>query len=292
MDKKRWIQEVFAFLELFLGTAMNAAAFGLIIVPQGFAAGGITGFSRLLCRLVPLPLSVVVLLLNMLLLAVGLIFVSKAFVAKTAAVSFLFPAMLEVFSRLSVGDLLGDYMMSALAAGALLGIGTGLVLRSGASCGGFDVIGVIFNKRFGFPVANVMNVCDTSVIVLQALGQPLLKTMYGILVIAIVTVFVSRVVTLGTGESQVLIFSKQHDAIRQALLRDLDVGVTSLRAESGYERANMMVIVTVMPYQKVAEMKRIIMRIDPTAFVVVDQIHSVLGKGYTTEKHHRLYTNR
>ena len=282
--RKKCLRQVFSFLEMFLGTALNAAAFGLIIVPQGFAAGGITGLSRVIARLVPLPLSAVVFVLNMILLLVGLFFVGREFAAKTVAVSFLFPAMLEVFSRYSLGDLLSDPMASALMAGAALGIGTGLVLNSGASCGGFDAVGVVLNKKFRIPVAYVMNTFDTTVIVLQAIGQPILKTVYGIIVIAIVTFFVSRVVTMGKGETQVLIFTEHHDAIRKVLLRDLDVGLTSLEAESGYARRAMKVIITVMPYQKVADMKRMIMEIDPTAFVVVDQINSVLGQGYTTDR--------
>lgn len=285
MDKSKHILRVISsFLEMGLGTAMNAAAFGLIIIPQGFAAGGITGLSRLISGLLGVNLSATVFVLNMVLLFLGLCFIGRAFAAKTVVVSFLFPLLLEVFSRFTLGNLLEDHLVSALIAGGLLGVGTGLVLRSGASCGGFDTVGVIINKTLNFPVAHVMNTCDATVIILQALGQPILQTVYGIIVIGIVTLLVNRVLTLGTGESQVLIFSEHHDAIRERLLTELDVGLTSLSAESGYRRSPMKVIITIMPHEKVAEMKRLIMDIDPTAFVVVDQIHSVLGQGYTMER--------
>lgn len=282
---KMWLHRALRFIQLLVGTALTAAAFGMIIIPQGFAAGGVTGLARILSGVIPVPLSAVVFALNMILLGLGLVFVGKTFVAKTVAVSVIFPAMLEVFSRFPLESLTADPLVSTVIAGAMLGTGTGMVLRSGASCGGFDILGVVLNRKLKIPVGTVMNVCDTTIIVLQALGQPLLQTVYGILVISISAMLVTKVMTLGTGESQVLVFSEQYDAIRQAFLRDLDVGMTCLNAEAGFRQTPIKVIVSVMPYEKLAQMRRIIMDIDPTAFVVVDQVSSVLGKGYTLDKH-------
>lgn len=272
-------------LQMLAGTVLMAASFGMLIIPLGFAAGGVTGFSRIVGSVLPLPLPVLVFIFNMLLLVSGLIFVGWVFAAKTVTVSVLFPVLLDVFSAYPLHTLESDPFLAAVLAGVMLGIGAGLVLRSGASSGGFDILAVILNNKFKIPVAAVMNICDCAVILMQAMGQPLTLTLYGILVITVSSACVSRVVTLGAGESQVLIFSEHHDEIRTALLHTLDVGMTSLEAESGFEQKRMKVIVSVIPYRKFAEMKQIITEIDPTAFVVVDQIHSVLGKGYTLDKH-------
>ena len=179
-------------------------------------------------------------------------------------------------------------MLCTIVAGVMLGIGSGLTLRSGASSGGSDIIGVILNKKFKIPVSVVMNVCDASVIILQALGQPLVQTIYGIMVITISAAIVGRVLTFGTGESQIVIFSEYHDEIRDALLNELDAGLTSLVAESGYRQKQMKVIVSVVPYQKVMSVKQMILGIDPAAFVVVDEIRSVLGRGYTIDRRSEL----
>lgn len=272
-------------LQMLAGTVLMAASFGMIIIPLGFAAGGVTGLARVICTILPFSLSVLVFIFNILLLVLGLVFVGWAFVAKTVTISVLFPFLLELFSRYPLQSLGNDPVISAILAGAMLGIGAGLVLRSGASSGGFDILAVILNDKFRVPVAAVMNVCDCAVILLQAIGQPLTLTLYGILVICISSACVSRVVTFGAGESQVLIFSEHHEEIRTVLLNELDVGMTSLEAESGFEQRKMKVIVSVIPYRKFAAMKQLITGIDPTAFVVVDQIHSVLGKGYTVDRH-------
>lgn len=280
------LREFISLLEMVFGTVLNAAAFGMIILPQGFAAGGVTGFSRVLSWVLPIPLSAIVMILNLVLLAAAWAFVGRQFMAKTVVVSLLFPPLLEIFSRFLLTGLADDPMVSALTAGLMLGAGTGLVLRSGASCGGFDIVAVIMNKKYHLPVARVMNACDTMVILLQAVQQPLRKTVYGVLIIALVTYCVNRFMTLGTGQTQVLVFSKYHQEIRKILLEKLDVGVTLLKAESGYLREDTMVLISVMPDRKAAEMKRLIMEIDPEAFVVVDQIHSVLGQGYTVDRNY------
>ena len=282
---EKYLRSLRAAVEMLIGTALTAAAFGLIIVPQGFAAGGVTGFSKILARLIPLPLSAVVFLVNMALLVLGLVFAGRKFVAKTVAISILFPAMLEVFSHYSLNSIAGDPMLCAVVAGVMLGVGSGLILHSGASSGGFDILAVILNKKFKTPVATFMNVCDAAVIVLQSLGQPLIQTIYGVIVITISAAIVGRIVTMGTGESQVMVFSEHHAEIREALLHELDVGMTSLNAETGYQQKEMKVIVSVVPYQKVVPMKRVIMGVDPTAFVVIGEIRSVLGRGYTINRY-------
>lgn len=171
------------------GTALTAAAFGLFIVPQGFAAGGITGLARILSNVLPIPLSVLVYLLNIPIFAIGWACIGREFVIKTLTVSLLFPAFLEGFSRIPIPSLgLGG---DALLAGLLLGTGSVLVLRSNASSGGFDTLAVALNRKRGVPVARVVRICDCTVILLQAMGQPLRNTVYGIVVILINTAVIN-----------------------------------------------------------------------------------------------------
>lgn len=288
MKKKNPIVEnAFSVLELLIGTALTAVAFGMVIIPQGFSAAGVTGISRVLSDIIPVPISFIVFIINMILLIIAWVFVGKKFALKTVAVSVLFPTMLDIFLRFPIEELYDEPMLSAFFSAVLLGAGSGLVLRSGASNGGFDVIAVIINRKYRIPISTIMNIFDAVVILAQAFGHEIVNTLYGILVITISAGFIGKVVSLGTGESQITIFSKYHDEIRDALLKDMDVGVTSLIAESGFTKTDMKVIVSVVPYEKVVPVKKIITSIDPTAFVVVDDIRSVLGRGYTLDKNFR-----
>ncbi|MFQ7310282.1 membrane protein [Drancourtella sp. An210] len=274
-----------SYIWIILGGAMTAAAFGLFVLPQEFVAGGVTGLSVILNSVIRLPLSWIVLSINILLFAVGWIFAGKEFIFKTLIMTFLFPVLLEFFSQIHLfQELAKDPFLSSLIAGCLLGIGSGMILRANGSSGGFDILGVVLNKKFGVPISVVMYVCDCTVILFQAVSKPILQTVYGIVVILCCSIMINKVITFGKSEVQLLIFSPQYEKIRTELLQTYDTGVTFLNAETGYMHKNTKVVLTVLPYRKISEVKKMIYSIDPTAFTVIDNIQYVGGRGYTIER--------
>lgn len=170
---------------LLLGTALSSAAFGMLILPLGFAAGGVTGFSKSIAALLGLKLSAVVLGVNAFLLVSGFVFLGREFAAKTVSVSLLFPLMLEFFSRFPLTLLKASPAAAVLSASLMFGLGTGLILKSGASSGGFDTLAVIVNRRFHIPVTLQLNLIDGLIILTQAIGKPIENTLCGIAVISI-----------------------------------------------------------------------------------------------------------
>lgn len=280
MGKKLW-----SYLLIVVGVALTALAFGMIILPQSFAAGGVTGAAVVLSELIPLPLSALVLTLNAALFILGLLLVGREFVMKTALASLAFPVLLEFFQEHQLlSQLSADPLLSSLLAGAILGLGASLVLLGNGSCGGFDTLGVVLNKRFGISVSLVMYVTDTMVILIQAADRPLLNTAYGILVILVCSAVISMVLTRGRSEGQMMIFSQHYEAIRQELLGQCDVGMTFLDGETGYLREPIKVIITVIPHDKIEVIKKTVYRIDPTAFVLMDTVRFVGGRGYTINR--------
>lgn len=280
MGKKLW-----SYLLIVVGVALTALAFGMIILPQSFAAGGVTGAAVVLSELIPLPLSALVLTLNAALFILGLLLVGREFVMKTALASLAFPVLLEFFQEHQLlSQLSADPLLSSLLAGAILGLGASLVLLGNGSCGGFDTLGVVLNKRFGISVSLVMYVTDTTVILIQAADRPLLNTAYGILVILVCSAVISMVLTRGRSEGQMMIFSQHYEAIRQELLGQCDVGMTFLDGETGYLRKPIKVIITVIPHDKIEVIKKTVYRIDPTAFVLMDTVRFVGGRGYTINR--------
>ena len=199
-------------LEMILGTALTAMAFGLFILPQNFAAAGVTGFASILSDYLPISLSQTVLAINMLFLVLGLVFVGKAFTVKTVASSVLFPLFLQAFSGSEV-QLPQNPLVSVLIAGTLLGAGTGLILRSGASSGGFSVLGVILQNRWNCPIAVTLNIVDAAVILMQVFRQSLLQTVYGILVITFSAFLVGQIVSAENTASQSSVNSPRRKAV-------------------------------------------------------------------------------
>ena len=182
-------------LELVTGTFLTAAAFGLIIVPQGFSSGGVTGLARLTAAALCLPLPVIVMAYNLTLLALGYFLCGKRFALKTVFSSLMFPILLDFFSNAAWAAPSG--IASVLTAGLLLGSGVGLTIRSGASLGGFDVVAIVLDRRFGIPMGVVLCAIDCTVIALQSIGNPIPETVYGILAIAVSAVLTKPVSMTG-----------------------------------------------------------------------------------------------
>lgn len=274
--------KLLSYLVIILGGSMTAAAFAFFVLPQGLGAGGVTGLSVILAPFLKLPVSWIVLCINILLFLLGWIFAGKEFVFKTLIMTFLFPFLLEVFGKITYFQALeSDPLLSSLIAGCLLGIGSGLILRANGSSGGFDILGVVLNKKFGVAISVVMYVCDCTVILYQALYKPLTSVVYGIVVILCCSIMVNKIITHGESKVQLLVFSKNQEDIRLQLLNSFDTGVTLLNAENGYQRTDTKIILTILPYSKVNAVKKMIYTVDPYAFTVINGVNYVGGRGYS-----------
>lgn len=276
------MKKILSYLEILFGSTLTAMAFGSIILQQGFVAGGVTGLAKILNSFIPVSLSMIVMLLNVLLFVLGYFFIGKQFVVKTLIVTFYFPMMLELFQNNNYfTSLISDPLLSSILAGMLIGVGSGLIIRGEGSGGGFDVIGVILNKYFNIPISLIVGICDCSILLIQAFNQSLLSIIYGLLVIIITSYSMKYVLTYGKGETQILIFSENYEELRKELYQKADVGLTFLKGEMGYTKKPINVIIVITSYKKLNRVKTIIKDVDPTAFVVVDNVTSVIGKGYT-----------
>ena len=279
------IKNLKSYLLVITGSCLTASAFGLIVLPNQFAAGGVTGFSVLLQNIIPLPVSVLVLAVNLSLFLLGWIFVGKDFVFKTLLTSIIFPFVLEITQQFDIfHELAADSLVSSILAGAILGLGCGFILLGNGSGGGFDILGVILNKKFGISVSIVMYICDFIVILTQTVANGMLKTVYGIIVILVSTMIIDKVLVRGKSAGRIFIFSEKHEEIRIALLDKLDVGMSYIHGENGYRRKETKIIMTVVHFDMVEKVKRSVYSIDPTAFVVVDNVHYVSGRGYTMDR--------
>lgn len=148
------------------GTTMTALAFGLLILPMGILAGGVTGCARLISSWCDLPVSGIVLIINTGLFIAGYLCMGKVFIMRSVVSTFYFPMALELTQRLPALKI-ASIPAAAVVAGALLGVGGALVILGNGSQGGFDIIAIILNKKLNIPIAVVINGIDAILILLQ-----------------------------------------------------------------------------------------------------------------------------
>lgn len=175
------------YILVLMGTTMCAAAFGMFILPEGFLAGGVTGSARLICTAIGIPVSVLVLMINVALLLMGLIVMGKQFASKSVFASFYFPFALEITQHIPFPLNALPVHAAAVIAGTVLGIGAALVIRGKGSSGGYDIIAVILNHKFGMSIPLIVNGIDLMLILTQIPGADMLNIIGGLLTIVVST---------------------------------------------------------------------------------------------------------
>ena len=260
---------------LTLGNLLVALAVTCFIVPHGLVLGGSTGIALIVTHAVSLPLSLVVLVINAALFLLGAAFLGRSFAASTIFSTLAYPLAMSVLEALPLGQLTSEPMLAALCAGALMGAGAGLILRSGGSTGGSDVVALVAHKYLHVSVSALLWIIDGCVIAGQIPFSNFDQVLLGILTLTLLTIVMNRVMIMGSSQVQLLIFSAEHEAIRENILHEQDAGVTVIPVEQGYTRQEGRALLSVIPRRKLWSIREMITSTDPTAFWVISEVSEI-----------------
>ena len=111
------------------------------------------------------------------------------------------------------------------------------------------------------------------------------KILYGILLVMIYTTVMDKVLVNGKSQMQVKIISDHYEEINTAIQQKLDRGSTFLKTESGYLRKESMALLTVVSNREMPKFNQLVLEIDPKAFMIINQVNEVMGRGFTLHKH-------
>ena len=187
---------------------------------------------------------------------IGLCFLGKTFAMKTLISTFLFPVLLEFFNQQTyLHGLLDDQLLVCILGGFLLGLGIGLVLKAGGSTGGFDILALIVEKHFKVPVTLLVNGIDATILILQISFHSVPEIVYGIMTILITAYMMNYLLSSGKGCVQVLVMTKEIEKMKTMILNDMDAGVTLLDGKTGFLKENTEVVLTILPYRKLPDLK-------------------------------------
>ncbi len=275
-------------LALVAGNALYSLTVVLFLIPSGLITGGATGIALAANRLSGLPVSGVLLVVNVVMLVAGWILLGRRFALSTLASTFLSPLTLAVWEKLFENYVLtDDLVLSTIFAGLGIGISLGIVIRSGGSTGGMDIPPLVLQKYFHIPVAASMTVFDLVILLAQALSSPKEQVLYGIVLVFVYSIVLDKVILLGEHRTEVKIISTHTDEIRSVILSELDRGVTLLNAEGGYLRQPGQLLLTVISNRQLPRLEKLVRAIDPACFMVVSEVTEVRGRGFSMEKDYR-----
>ena len=180
-----------------------------------------------------------------------------------------------------------DVLMNMVFSGLGIGIALGTVIRTGASTGGMDIPPLMLQKYFKIPVSVSMYVFDFIILLLQAFTHTADEVLYGIVLVLIYTMALDKMIMIGTTKTELKIVSCKSEEIRQAILEQMDRGVTMLEGEGGYLRKPTQIVLSVISNREVPKIEKIIHEIDPESFLIISRVSEVRGRGFTLSKKYR-----
>jgi uncharacterized membrane-anchored protein YitT (DUF2179 family) len=266
-----------------LGSALCAVAINGILVPRQFLSGGFTGLALIIHYLYPaLPLGGIYFVLNLPNFAFGWKFVGTRFFLYSIAGMFIFSAAIEV---IHLPLPVYDQLLSALLAGIIVGVGSGIILKSLGSAGGSDILSVILLKLFSVRLGSTILAFNVIILVASALLFSLEKALYTLIYLYITSSMVNLVVTGLSQRKAVYIISPKWREISQRIMEEIQRGVTIIRGQGGFSGQEQQILYTVITFRELSRLKKVVKNEDPEAFVVVSETLEVMGQRVGNQPH-------
>lgn len=273
---------IFEYCGLAIGSALMAIGLVFFLIPAKIAPGGVSGLSIVLHYLFDLPVGLVMLVFNIPLFFLGLKILGKQFGPRTFFAFVLVSLVTDYFDKIiGVEAATGDPLLASIFGGVILGIGLGIVFRFKGTTGGSDIVGQIINKYSNVSVGTGILIVDFFVITFSGIAfRNVNLAFYGFISLY----FSSKVLDLildgiDYARSFTIISEKQDDIIK-LISKDMERGGTELTGKGFYTRKGRNVLYTVVTRKEVATLRQEILKIDPNAFVIIANVHEVIGEGF------------
>ncbi len=276
MEKKKVIKE---YIYITAGLMIAAAAIYFFMIPGNIVMGSITGLAMVLVHVVPVPISVMTLILNIICLVLGYILIGREFGVKTIYVSVLLPFMLNIFERIfpNQHSLTNEIILDALAFIILVSIGQVIMFNQNASSGGLDVIAKIMNKYFYLDLGKSVTIAGMAVVFSSLFFYDTVTLVVGALGTYFNGIVVDEYISGFSRKKKVSILSKKHEELKDYIMNDLKRGVTLYTAKGGYDKKEREELVTILNKNEYALLMKRIRETDKEAFVTVATISEVVG---------------
>ncbi|MDR2382301.1 MAG: YitT family protein [Prevotellaceae bacterium] len=292
---KKWFRN---YIQVIAGSFIIAVGFVFFISPYRLAPGGVYGISIVLHYLYEmyhsalesmfgaglpgnLDISVAALCMDIPLCIIGTKFLGKSFGIKTV-VSFIAIAVFTFIMENSWGynALVDDVMLSSIFGAVCVGLGSGLIFRTGATSGGTDVVSMIFSKRTSIPLGTMVIIVDSCVILMSFVAfQDIKIPLYSFIIIYITGRIVNAAVYGFRNIKTLIIVSDRHEEIAKFVL-GLDRGGTILYGEGMYTGNKKKVIFSNVNPKEVNLIQQHIRDVDPEAFITIIDAGMVVGEGF------------
>lgn len=271
------------FLLIVFGSAVFSLGFDLFLDPNGINCGGVSGIAMLIVYAMDtkwLTVGILSFAINIPLFILGYRNIGRYFFVGSLLGMASSSLFFDVFAFIPVPET--EPLLAAIFGGVMIGAGLGFVFIAGASTGGVDIVARLLKQKLrNFPIGKILLAMDLcTAIATGIVYKEVNNTLYSTVALVISSIVLDKVV-YGTEYAKVaLIISDKHEEIASAITVQLDRGVTLLNGEGYYSSSEKKVLLSAVKRQQLAQLKELVMTIDPAAFIIMQDAHQVLGDGF------------
>lgn len=254
--------------------------FGLknFIIASKLAEGGFTGIALVIHYFTNWPPGTILLVLNLPLLVLGWKKLGKTFFINTLIGVLTLSLAIDMIPDFNIHT--EDLLLSALYGGVLSGIGLGIILRSGGTTGGVDIIARLIHDYKGISMGKVFLFFDIAVLSVVAILFSLEKTLYTLVAVYIFSQIVDRIIEGFNRAKAITIITPNASGLAEIINKDIDRGATIMTAIGSYSKEKKDVLYVIVSRHQLLKLKSLVRQYDPRAFVIVSDVSEVLGEGF------------
>ena len=271
-------------LMILFGSTLFALGFDLFLEPSGINCGGVSGIAMLIVYATQskwLTVGLLSAMINIPLFFFGYRQIGKYFFFGSMFGMLISSVGFDLFAKiLPVVPM--DPLVAAIFGGVAVGVGLGVVFLAGASTGGTDIVARLLKLKFrNFPIGKIMLCMDLMIAAATGIVyRQFTNTLYSIVTLYLSSVMLDKVVYGFDYAKVALIISDKYEEIATAIDSRPDRGVTLLQGQGFYKRSDKYVLLSAVKKKQLAQLKELVMSIDPNAFIILQDAQQVLGDGF------------
>ena len=256
---------------LTIAIAIIAVAVYFFLVPSHTAISSMSGLGIVLSNFVPLPLSAITMILNVVLLIIGFFTCGKEFGLKTVYTSVMLPVFLGIFENIfpNTGSITNSQELDVLCYILVVSVGLSILFNRNASSGGLDIVAKIINKYFHMELGKAMSLSGMCVALSAALVYDKKTVVLSVLGTYFNGIVLDHFIFDHNIKRRVCIITKKEEELRQFIVRDLHSGATIYEAIGAYNMEKRNEIITIVDKGEYQKLMKYINQEDPEAFITV-----------------------
>ncbi len=294
------IKKILQFLKVYIlitiGAVITALAINIFLVPYKIAPGGLSGLATVLFYISVgrLPIGATMLAINIPLFILGYKIIGRKFFFRTIYGTIILSVIIDLTEAYSVdfakrllvngADIVSkpDILLYSIIGGFISGIGLGIVLKMDATTGGTELAARLLNRIFKAMTIGQLILWLDAIIILFAIivFNSILIGLYSFVSLFLTTKVIDAMVEGADYSRAALIISDKQEEISKRLLIQLDRGVTELKGRGVYSGKDKNVLLCVLARTQIQQLKEIVQSVDKSAFVILAEVHEVLGEGF------------